>query len=92
MPDGTEDCKQIFATLSQYLDLELPPEACREMEAHLAGCPPCIEFADSLRKTVDLCREYQPSEMPGPISQAARARLQEAWQRALAASKPDSQA
>ena len=80
-----EDCKEIFAMLSEYLDLELPPEACREIEAHLAGCPPCIEFAESLRKTVALCREYQAGEMPGPIGQAARERMQQAWQRALAA-------
>jgi RNA polymerase sigma-70 factor (ECF subfamily) len=90
MPHGpqTEECKEIFATLSEYLDMELPPDACREMEAHLAGCPPCIEFAESLRKTIELCHEYRPSEMPVPISQAARERLQEAWQRMLAARKP----
>jgi RNA polymerase sigma-70 factor (ECF subfamily) len=84
MPHGTEDCHEIFALLSEYLDLELPAEACREMESHMAGCQPCIEFADSLRKTVELCHEYQASEMPGPISEAARTRLEAAWQRALA--------
>ena len=83
MSHGTEECKQIFATLSEYLDLELPPDACREMEAHLAGCPPCVEFAESLRKTVTLCHEYQAGEMPGPISEAARARLVEAWRKAV---------
>jgi RNA polymerase sigma-70 factor (ECF subfamily) len=82
MSHDREDCKQIFATLSEYLDMELPPEACREMEAHLDGCPPCVEFAESLRKTVALCHEYRASEIPGPISQAARERLQEAWRRA----------
>ncbi|HTT64676.1 MAG TPA: zf-HC2 domain-containing protein [Bryobacteraceae bacterium] len=89
MSHGTDECKQIFATLSEYLDLELPPEACRELQAHLAECAPCEAFAESLRKTVALCHEYQANEMPDPISQAARARLQEAWQRALAASKAE---
>ncbi len=83
----SEECKEIFAMLSQYLDLELPPEACREMEAHLAGCPPCIEFKESLRKTVALCREFQAAEMPGPISRDARQRLLETWQRAAAATR-----
>lgn len=87
MPHAPDECKQIFATLSEYLDLELPPEACRAMEAHLAGCPPCVEFAESLRKAVALCHEYQAGEMPGPISAAARARLQEAWQRAVSGQK-----
>jgi RNA polymerase sigma-70 factor, ECF subfamily len=82
MPHSPDECRQIFATLSEYLDLELPPDACHEMEAHLAGCPPCVEFAESLRKTVALCREYQASEMPGPISEAARTQLMDAWRKA----------
>lgn len=91
MAHGTEECKKIFATLSEYLDLELPEDACRTMEAHLAGCPPCIEFAESLRQTVALCHEYRLSEVPAPISEAARGRLLEAWQKALAASKQNPQ-
>lgn len=89
MAHGSDDCKQIFATLSEYLDLELPPDACREMEAHLAGCPPCVEFAESLRKTVALCREYRVSEMPGPISQAAREQLMQAWKKAAGRERSD---
>ena len=33
------------------------------------GFPPCIEFADSLRKTVELCRLDQPSELPEPLGE-----------------------
>ena len=40
------DCKQIFALLSQYLDLELPPDACEKIEAHIAGCSPCVDFTE----------------------------------------------
>lgn len=54
--DRTEKCKEVFSLLSEYLNLELPTDACQEIETHLAGCPPCIEFAESLRKTVELCR------------------------------------
>ena len=71
--------------LSDYLDLELPPEACHEIEAHIAGCPPCIEFAESLRKTVDLCRQYQPAELPRPMGQEAKAQLLDAYKKMLAA-------
>jgi len=85
MPHESEECRQIFAMLSEYLDLQLPPDACRDMELHLAGCPPCVEFAESLRKTVALCHEYRASEMPGPISAAARDRLEKAWNAAVAA-------
>ncbi|HXP84246.1 MAG TPA: zf-HC2 domain-containing protein [Bryobacteraceae bacterium] len=80
-----EGCKEVFAKLSEYLDMELPPDACEELEAHLEGCPPCIEFVASLRKTVDLCRRYSPAELPGALNETARQELQEAYERSLAA-------
>ena len=80
----SEKCKEVFALLSDYLNLELPPEACAEIEDHLAGCPPCIEFAESLRRTVELCRGYQPTEMPEAMSQQAREQLLTAYRKAIA--------
>ena len=81
----TEKCKEIFSLLSDYLNLELPPDACQEIEAHLAGCPPCIEFAESLRRTVELCRSYRPTELPEPIGKQAREQLLDAYQEMLRA-------
>lgn len=80
----TEKCKEVFSLLSGYLNLELPPDACAEIEAHIAGCSPCIEFAESLRKTVALCRRYRPEEMPQPISEQAREQLLVAYRNMLA--------
>ncbi len=81
--EHNEQCKEVFALLSEYLNVELPPEACQEIEAHIAGCSPCIEFAESLRRTVELCRRYQPTELPAPLGRQARAQLLEAYQRML---------
>jgi len=80
-----KSCVEVFAELSSYLDAELPPEACREIDAHLAGCGPCIEFVNSLRKTVEICRKYEPGELPEPLSRRAREQLLEAYRRMLAA-------
>ena len=88
--ERTEKCKEIFSLLSDYLNLELPPDACQEIETHLAGCPPCIEFAESLRKTIDLCRSYRPTELPEPIGKQARDQLLDAYQKMLAARKSAS--
>ena len=82
-----DKCKEVFAMLSDYLNLELPPEMCHEIEAHIAGCPPCVEFAESLRKTVDLCRLYEPTELPRPIGQEAKAQLLDAYNKMLDARK-----
>jgi len=87
----TEKCKEVFALLSDYLNLELPPDACAEIEAHLAGCAPCIEFAESLRKTVELCRRYRPAELPEPLGTQAREQLVDTYQKMLAARGMTSQ-
>ena len=44
-----------------------------------------VEFAASLRKTVALCREFQSGEMPKPLSDQARADLDETAERIVAA-------
>jgi hypothetical protein len=88
--ERTEKCKKVFSLLSEYLNLELPPEVCQEIETHIAGCPPCIEFAESLRKTVELCRRYRPTELPEPLGKNARDQLLDAYQRMLGARKSTS--
>jgi anti-sigma factor RsiW len=83
----SERCKEIFALLSDYLNVELPPEACRHIDRHLAGCPPCVDFVESLRKTIELCRRYRPAELPPALSQHAREELLAAYQKMLAGSR-----
>ena len=87
-----ENCKDIFAELSAYLDADLPPDACNEIEEHLSGCPPCIEFVNSLRRTVELCREFKQGALPVPLGEDARERLLTAYQRMIASRKGPSAA
>lgn len=81
------ECRRIFALLSEYLDAELPADTCEQIAAHLADCPPCIEFVESLKKTVELCRSFRPAEMPAPLSEAVRAELRALYQKALRPTK-----
>jgi predicted anti-sigma-YlaC factor YlaD len=85
MQEHPESCRETLALLSDYLDFDLPPEACRQIEHHLAECSPCEEFAESMRKTVALCRTFEPRTMPGPLSAQARQELEAAWKKMLAA-------
>jgi anti-sigma factor RsiW len=78
------DCREVFARLSAYLDGELAPEVRRELEEHLCGCPPCIDFVESLRRTVDLCHGFEPGDAPGPMTTQAREELLAACRRMLA--------
>ncbi|MCU0248308.1 MAG: zf-HC2 domain-containing protein [Bryobacter sp.] len=73
------DCKTIFSLLSQYIDGELPPDACREIEAHMHDCAPCVEFLESLRKSVSLNQGLTASEPLPPLPNDFRDRLFSAW-------------
>ncbi len=48
------DCGRVFTALSEYLDQELAPAECEGLERHLRGCPECIQFVRSLRRSVQL--------------------------------------
>jgi RNA polymerase sigma-70 factor (ECF subfamily) len=77
------DCKQLFALLSEYLDAELNPQSCEEIRAHLAACPPCVEFLESLKRTVRLCHDCEPAEAPPPLSPETREQLLAAYQKTI---------
>lgn len=79
------ECRRIFAMLSDYLDGELPVDACEQIATHLKDCPPCVAFLESLRRTVELCRAMPAGAQPGPLSEAARRQLRALYQKALAA-------
>lgn len=76
------ECKDLFAALSQYLDRDLPAGDCAEIEQHIADCPPCIEFVNSLRQTVGLCRTCNPAATL-PMPDEVRSKLLAAYQQSI---------
>jgi len=77
------ECKEIFSLLSQYLDEDLPDDVCHEIDAHISDCPPCVKFVESLKKSVDLCKDCKELDTPGPLPAEARDQLYSAYQKAL---------
>jgi anti-sigma factor RsiW len=73
-----------MAWLSDYLDEDLDAGTAAEVENHLRVCVRCLALADSLRRTIEFCRSYEPSVKPRPLNPSARAELERAWQKALA--------
>ncbi len=78
-------CKDVFGMLSEYVDQELTPEMCAEIEKHLCGCPPCIEFLNSLKRSIRLCHDCETAEKPPELSESAKRQLAEAYKKAMAA-------
>jgi len=64
-----ENCHHLLASLSEYVDGNLGPDVCSEIEHHLQGCENCRIVVDSLRKTVYLYHETaaEPATVPEDV-------------------------
>jgi anti-sigma factor (TIGR02949 family) len=80
-----EECREVFARLSDYLDQELPEGDCKRLRQHIEGCAPCVEFIESLKKTIALCHEYQQRAPQAPFPEEVRAKMLACYQKMLAA-------
>ncbi len=66
------NCESLLGSLSEYIDGELNPELCREIEKHLAECENCRVVLNTTKRTIDLVQA--PAERPG-LPDDVRARL-----------------
>ena len=58
------ECVALFAKLSEYLDGQLDPPACADVEGHMADCERCREFLESLRRAVAHVASLDAPELP----------------------------
>lgn len=65
---------------SKPLGFTLEPEEIDEIAEHLQGCPPCLEFIESLKTTVQMCKDLGTTEKPAPLDPATHQRLLEAYE------------
>lgn len=72
-----ERCRVLLAQLNEYLDGELPPDLCAELDLHLADCPDCTVVLDTLGKTVQIVRalDMAPPTLPPGVEERLLARL-----------------
>jgi anti-sigma factor RsiW len=67
-PHDHDTCLALFARLSEFIDRELPPMESRRFERHLRACLHCQVCAETLRRTVDLCRRAGESPMSAELA------------------------
>jgi anti-sigma factor RsiW len=68
-------CRDLLEQLSWYVDGDLGDLERRTVSLHLKQCPCCVEFVDSLRRTVSVCRDAGRRRLPGAVRARARARI-----------------
>lgn len=65
--DHNKGCQTILEPISDYISGEAAEALCAEIEEHLADCDNCRIMVDTLRKTIVLCQNTTPSELPESV-------------------------
>ena len=64
-------CKNLILDyLVDYEDGSMPAGDRKDLEAHLAQCPPCVRFLDSYRATGRTLKMLKPREIPQNLADA----------------------
>lgn len=68
-PEHTHDlsCKQLLASIGDYVEGDISPEVCQEIERHIAGCEHCRVVVDTLHKTITLYHDSEQTEVPNDV-------------------------
>ncbi len=69
------DCDALLSSLSSYIDGDLAPELCREIEKHLEGCTDCQVVLNTTRRTIDLVRDPAGQPLPPEVRERLFKRL-----------------
>lgn len=80
------DCREFFASLSEYIDGRIDDTTCERMQIHLEDCPPCLAFISDLRKAIDRCRNFAVPAQPS-AEEKLRKLLFEEYMRVLKGGK-----
>jgi anti-sigma factor RsiW len=48
------DCRELLTTLSDYVDGDLDPQICAQIEVHVDGCTNCRTVIETLKGTITL--------------------------------------
>jgi len=60
----SELCEHALGPLSEFVDGELNPGLCAEIERHLVECGNCRVVVDTLRRTITLYRDHGHEGVP----------------------------
>ena len=72
-------CLDYISELNDYLDGEIDPNLCAEIEEHIGKCENCRIMVDSLKQTVKLCREGKEVELPKQLEDKLNSMLKSRW-------------
>ena len=61
-------CKELLGNLSDFIDGDLPEDACQELQRHMNGCQNCRVVYDTMTRTIYLYQESaKETELPDDV-------------------------
>jgi anti-sigma factor RsiW len=72
-------CEQLLHVLNEYIEGEIAPAVCQELEKHLADCGACRIVVDTLRQTISLYKEDAVHELPADFQERLHQALRAKW-------------
>jgi anti-sigma factor RsiW len=73
------ECSDYFNELNDYLDGNLDPGLCEEIEQHIGECDNCRIMVDTMKQTVILCRGGISEKLPIELEKRLEEMLQNRW-------------
>lgn len=64
-----QKCLSLFKKLSEYLDNELDDKTCEEIRHHMEECIRCKVCLETLKRTVELCRNIKTAGIPDSLKE-----------------------
>ena len=83
------NCEQILAMISDYVDGDIAPGFCAQLQKHVGGCGQCHVVVDNIRKTIRLYKEGQVYELPLQFQRRLHQTLREKWKQTQAGKGAD---
>jgi len=70
------NCQEIIQQFNAYIDDELDPLLCAQLETHLESCTDCQIVYNTLKKTIQLCQsDGEEVSLPADVRQRLLASL-----------------
>ncbi len=54
-----KECRELFRSVSEYLDGRVNSQIAADMSAHIEQCPACVAFLRTLRTAIERCRSLE---------------------------------
>lgn len=74
------ECKDLIFFLSDYIDGELDPKICAELDQHLNKCESCRIVFNTFEKTIYLFKEIEPHKLPDGVHNRLHKVIKESWE------------